>query len=140
MTLLAKIQWHRDRILWKAEQYHLLDAYGFAQQAQEVQTALSVFSQPNDILLLAFWKSEGLWTLVTATEVVSRASAERQVNRISLDAIQKLVEIVRPPDGDLKASAEYLELGLPKTRVWVPNGGALFGLMAILKMFPFNTA
>ncbi len=100
----------------------------------EAKQAMAGAAKDQDILVLGFWDNAERWTLVTSGEVVSMNNSV--LNRISLDQIEKTVDILQPTDGTVKKDAEYIALGASKVTIWVPSGAPMFGLVGVLKMFP----
>lgn len=135
---MTKSEFYKDRILWRAQQHHLLQkkCLTYSQLTDSQLKKIIAFS-PKSVPVLVFWNSETLWTVLTTEEVLS--FYDNTIHRIDLDAIEKKIKVNLDQSSERpKFSTEFLILGANQIKIWVFAGNELFALYNILRMFPLN--
>ncbi len=128
---MTKKEWYKNRIIWKANKHKLLEKNCklFDELCPQQKKVIKMSIAPNEEeVVLVFWGSEALWTVLTVSSVYS--FYHNSLNYLSLDEIEKNVSVT----GE-KNTVEFIELN-NKAKIWAPCGTELFALMNILMMFP----
>lgn len=102
--------------------------------ARKVLDATEGYGHP----LRIFWLNDDVWTVLTARFLLGKIDGV--FASVELD---DLGEVSTANDGnlcpqELKKQAEYIEVGLGKTRFWTDPGINHFSLRNILGMFPIR--
>ncbi|WP_343741585.1 hypothetical protein [Herbaspirillum huttiense] len=102
--------------------------------ARKVLDATEGYGHPLHI----FWLNDDVWTVLTARFLLGKIDGV--FASVELD---DLGEVSTANDGnlcpqELKKQAEYIEVGLGKTRFWTDPGINHFSLRNILGMFPIR--
>ena len=135
---MSKSEFYKDRILWRVNKHKLFKkrCLEYSELSQMQIRRIQAF-ELQGIPILAFWKHENQWTILTSVEVLS--FYDGMVFRINLDEIEKHIEIQVDETAEKpKFSTEFIYLGQDKIKIWVFAGEELFALYNTLRMFPLN--
>ena len=138
---MKKLEWYKNRILWRARKNRLdsclWNSFLISNEAaaRKVLDATEGYEHP----LLIFWLNDDVWTVLTAKFLLGKIDGV--FASVELD---NLGEVSTANDDnlypqELKKRAEYIEVGLTKTRFWTDPGINHFSLRNILGMFPIRT-